>query len=53
MLSLVKSSQLVLVWLVTVTWNQKEVGVASENVYSISDIEAQMVAEDAMKNINK
>ena len=31
----------------------KEVGVASENVYSISDIEAQMVAEDAMKNINK
>ena len=31
----------------------KEVGVASENVYSISDIEAQMAAEDAMKNINK
>ena len=30
----------------------KEVGVASENVYSISDIEAQMAAEDAMKNIN-
>ena len=27
----------------------KEVGVASENVYSISDIEAQMAAEDAMK----
>ena len=26
----------------------KEVGVASENVYSISDIEAQMAAEDAM-----
>ena len=32
----------------------KEVGVASENVYSISDIEAQMAAEDAMKtSINK
>ena len=31
----------------------KEVGVASENVYSISDIEAQMAAEDTMKNINK
>jgi DNA-directed RNA polymerase subunit beta' len=28
----------------------KEVGVASENVYSISDIEAQMAAEDAMNN---
>ncbi len=27
----------------------KEVGVASENVYSISDIEAQMAAEDAKK----
>ena len=28
----------------------KEVGVASENVYSISDIEAQMAAADALKN---
>jgi DNA-directed RNA polymerase subunit beta' len=28
----------------------KEVTVASENVYSISDIEAQMAAEDAMNN---
>lgn len=27
----------------------KEVGVASENVYSISDIEAQMAAEDALQ----
>jgi DNA-directed RNA polymerase subunit beta' len=27
----------------------KEVGVASENVYSISDIEAQMAAADALK----
>ena len=32
---------------------QKEVGVASENVYSISDIEAQMAAEDAMNNQTK
>ncbi|WP_319800766.1 DNA-directed RNA polymerase subunit beta' [Enterococcus faecium] len=31
----------------------KEVGVASENVYSISDIEAQMAAEDAMNNQTK
>lgn len=28
----------------------KEVGVASENVYSISDIEAQMAAAEALKN---
>lgn len=28
----------------------KEVGLTSENVYSISDIEAQMAAEDAAKN---
>jgi len=28
----------------------KEVSVASENVYSISDIEAQMAAEDALNN---
>ena len=28
----------------------KEVVVASENVYSISDIEAQMAAEDALNN---
>ena len=31
----------------------KEVGVASENVYSISDIEAQMAAEDTMNNQTK
>ena len=31
----------------------KEVGVASENVYSISDIEAQMAAEDAMNEQTK
>ena len=30
----------------------KEVTVASENVYSISDIEAQMAAEDALNNRN-
>ena len=30
----------------------KEVTVASENVYSISDIEAQMAAEDALNNQN-
>ncbi len=53
MLSLVKSSQLVLVSARYRNMEPKEVGVASENVYSISDIEAQMAAEDAMKNINK
>ena len=31
----------------------KEVTVASENVYSISDIEAQMAAEDALNNKTK
>ncbi|MDF0479645.1 DNA-directed RNA polymerase subunit beta' [Vagococcus sp. PNs007] len=31
----------------------KEVGVASENVYSISDIEAQMAAEDALLSEKK
>lgn len=31
----------------------KEVGVASENVYSISDIEAQMAAEDALNSEKK
>ena len=30
----------------------KEVTVASENVYSISDIEAQMAAEDALNEQN-
>ena len=30
----------------------KEVTVASENVYSISDIEAQMAAEDALNSQN-
>ncbi len=49
MLSSVRSSQLVLVCQRYRNMEPKEVGVASENVYSISDIEAQMAAEDAMK----